>query len=84
MTNNLLPFSARQAARELFKIIEQIPQDKDYFTTETGGTIRIYTKPLDEAVLNHVLEFSKNDNLIIATAAQVQKDLPNERVPPIS
>lgn len=78
--DGLLGFSARQAARELFKIIEQIPQDKDYFTTETGGTIRIYTKPLDEAVLNHVLEFSKNDNLIIATAAQVQKDLPNESV----
>ena len=76
----IVGFSARQAARELFKIIEQTPETQDYFTTEAGGTVRIYTQTLDSTHVNDVLQFSKNDNLIIATAAQLQATHPNDRV----
>lgn len=78
--DGIVGFSARQAARELFKIIEQTPTSEQTFTTEAGGTIRIYTETLIPNTLTEVLEFSKNDNLIIATAAQIQMEHPDEPV----
>lgn len=78
--DGIVGFSARQAARELFKVIEQTEDTKKGFTTEAGGTIRIYNETLQIKTLGHALEFSKNDNLIIATALQIQNEHPGETV----
>lgn len=72
--DGIVGFSARQAARELFKLLSEGSNTDSVFTNDKGGTIQIYTSPVTLSEESPLLEFSKNDNLIIATAFQIQRE----------
>ena len=78
--DGIVGFSARQAARELFKLLSEGSATDSVFTNGNGGTVQIYTSPVAISGKNPLLEFSKNDNLIIATAAQIQQEHADEPV----